>query len=90
MKLKIEKKKQFEIENSKDVALWESIPCTCEKNNVMKSHPIQTCEHCRCQIAWDSVPQKAWSVKDHEGKDITINKIKLVRGKHEDIIGWEF
>ena len=89
MKLKIEKKKEFEIENSKDVALWESIPCICEKNNVMKSHPIQTCEHCRCQIAWDSVPQKAWSVKDHEGKNHIINKIKLVRGKNEDIIAWE-
>lgn len=90
MKLKTEKKIPFEIENSKDVALWESIPCICEKNNVMKSHPIQTCEACRCKIAWDSVPQKSWIIKDEKGNDRTINKIKLVRGKHEDIIGWEF
>ena len=90
MKLKIEKKKSFEIENSKKIALWESIPCICQKDNVMKSHPIQTCEACRCKINWDSVPQKAWSVKDEKGNDRTINKIKLVRGKYEDIIGWEF
>ena len=89
MKLKIEKKIPFEIENSMEVALWESIPCICKKDDVMKSHPIQTCEACRCRTAWNSVPQKAWSVKDHKGKDHIINKIKLVRGKHEDVIAWE-
>tara|TARA_R110002051_G_scaffold291179_1_gene355049 strand:+ start:263 stop:538 length:276 start_codon:yes stop_codon:yes gene_type:complete len=90
MKLKTEKKKQFEIENSKDVALWESIPCICQKDNVMKSHPIQTCESCKCKIAWDSVPQKSFIVKDEKGKDKTINKIKLIRGKFEDVIAWSF
>jgi hypothetical protein len=88
MKLKIEKKKQFEIINTMKKALWESIPCICKKNDIMKTHPIQTCEACRCRTAWDSVPQKSWTVKDSKGKDITINKITLVRGKNEDVVGW--
>jgi len=90
MKLKQEKKQEFEIENSMKKALWESIPCICKKDDVMKSHPIQTCESCRCQIAWDSVPQKSFIVKDEKGKDKTINKIKLIRGKFEDVIAWSF
>ena len=84
------KKEKFQIENSKKIALWESIPCICNKDDVMKSHPIQNCEACRCQITWNSVPQQSFIVKDEKGNDKTINKIKLVRGKNEDIIGWEF
>jgi hypothetical protein len=56
----------------------------------MKSHPMQSCEACRCKICWDSVPQKSFIVKDEKGKDKIINEIKLVRGKNEDVIGWEF
>tara|TARA_R110000787_G_scaffold172079_1_gene284756 strand:- start:1616 stop:1900 length:285 start_codon:yes stop_codon:yes gene_type:complete len=89
-KEKENKKIQFKINNSIKQALWESIPCICEKNNVMKSHPMQSCEACRCKICWDSVPQKSFIVKDEKGKDKIINEIKLVRGKNEDVIGWEF
>jgi len=91
MELKKKKKiQEFQIINSMKKALWESIPCKCQKDDVMKSHPIQNCEACRCRICWNSVPQKSFIVKDEKGKDKTINKIKLVRGKHEDIIGWSF
>jgi hypothetical protein len=76
------------IENSKKKALWEKIPCTCKKGIVMEEHPIKQCEFCRCEIAWNSVPKKSFTIKDSKGKEHTVNKIKLVRGKFEDVIGW--
>ena len=76
--------KEFKIINSMKKALWESIPCTCKKEDIMKSHPIETCEFCRCEIAWESVPQESFKLGDKQ-----INSITLVRGKHQDIIGWE-
>ena len=81
---------KFKINNSREKALWESIPCSCKKGVVMEEHPIKPCEFCRCEIAWKSVPQKQFTVKDDDGKDKTINQIKLVRGKFEDVIGWEY
>jgi|TARA_R110000823_G_C15728230_1_gene479450 hypothetical protein len=81
---------KFKINNSKDLALWQKIPCTCNKGSVIKEHPIQPCEFCRCEIAWKSVPQRSFIVKDQKGKDKTINEISLKRGKHEDIQGWSW
>ena len=85
LKLKKEKK-QFQIINSmkKNTALWESIPCICKKDDIMQSHPIKTCEFCRCEIAWQSVPKESFKLGDKQ-----INSITLVRGRHQDIMGWE-
>ena len=79
---------KFKINNSKSKALWESIPCICNKGTVMEEHPIKPCEFCRCEIAWKSVPQKEFTVKDQKGKDRIIDQITLVRGKFDDVIGW--
>tara|TARA_R110002051_G_scaffold14442_2_gene46752 strand:+ start:326 stop:583 length:258 start_codon:yes stop_codon:yes gene_type:complete len=81
---------KLKINNTRLKALWESIPCICHKESIIESHPIINCEFCRCEIAWNSVPQKSWIVKDHKGKDKTIKEITLKRGKNEDVIGWEF
>ena len=77
MKLKSEKKIKFEIINSMEKALWESIPCSCKKGI------LPVCEYHRCKIAWESVPRESFTKR---GKQI--NKITLVRGSHEDIQGW--
>tara|TARA_R110000751_G_scaffold144028_1_gene247658 strand:+ start:63 stop:338 length:276 start_codon:yes stop_codon:yes gene_type:complete len=80
------KTKEFKINNlKKKIALWESLTCTCKKDDVMQSHPFKKCEFCRCKIAWDSVPRE--SFKDN-GK--TINEITLVRGSFEDVIAWKW
>jgi hypothetical protein len=81
---------KFKINNSKNKALWESIPCTCNKGVVMEEHPMKPCEFCRCEIAWKSVPQKEFTIKDRKGKNVSINEINLIRGKHEDVIGWQY
>ena len=88
MKLKSEKKIKFEIINSMEKALWESIPCSCKKDLVMKMEKVYkgilpVCEYHRCKIAWESVPKESFTKR---GKQI--NKITLVRGSHEDIQGW--
>jgi hypothetical protein len=87
-KKKKEKTQEFEIINTMKKAFWESIPCICNKDDMIKSYPMKNCEACRCKICWDSVPKESFIVKDEKGKNKTINKIELVRGKHEDIIGW--
>jgi len=80
----------FKIDNSMDQALWEKIPCICNKGIVMEEHPIKPCEFCRCEIAWKSVPKKEFKIIDYKGKEKTINKISLVRGKLDDVIGWGY
>ena len=77
------KTKEFKINNLKKIALWESLTCTCKKDDVMQSHPVKKCEFCRCQICWDSVPRESFN---DNGR--TVNEITLVRGSLEDIIGW--
>ena len=89
----------MKINNSLDIALWEKIPCHCKKDDIEKSYPISECVHCKSQDCWDSVPQKDFTIKeydyDEEGNvtgnhDKVINEITLVRGKFEDVIGWNF
>ena len=89
----------MKINNSLDVALWEKIPCHCQKDNIEQCYPLMKCEHCRCQQCWDSVPKEDFTVNDdlldEDGAVIqertkTVSKIKLVRGSIEDVIGWTF
>jgi hypothetical protein len=84
----------MQINNSLKVARWEKIQCTCNHDSVETEYPIHKCLHCKCQEAWDSVPQKNYKVNIFDKKGTktgtkTINEITLVRGHDlEDIIGW--
>ncbi len=89
----------MKINNSLDEARWEKIPCHCNKDDIEKCYPLMKCEHCRCQECWDSVPQEDFEVQEliikddkptGETKTRTVSEITLVRGRYEDVIGWEF
>ena len=74
--------------------------CTCNKGNVMESHPVKTCLHCKYQICQDSMPRESFKVNqevmDKNGKPTgkliqkEIKEITIVRGSHDDILGWNF
>lgn len=79
-------------------AKYESIPCQCGKE-VMDSYPIKECLSCKFRECWLSVPKKDFQVNDDQfdknGKLVkkqtrTIKEITLVRGKLDDVIGWNF
>ena len=89
----------MEIEGLIEKALWEDIPCCCIKDDIVHSFPLIECQHCRCQKCWDSVPQEDFTVnddlKDEDGTVIeertkVVNKITLVRGSIEDVVGWSW
>ncbi len=90
----------MKINNSLDVALWEKIPCHCNKDDIEKCYPLMKCEHCRCQECYDSVPQEDFEVQEsiiEDGKPTgetttrTVSEITLVRGHNlQDVIGWQF
>ncbi len=52
----------MKINNSKDVALWENIPCSCNHDSVMTEFPVKNCIHCKCMQAWESVPQEDFKI----------------------------
>jgi len=89
----------MKINNSLDVARWESLDCKCGKE-VIDSFPIKDCLHCSFDQRWKSVPQKDFTIKEPEmkndkptGKTITreIKKITLHRGdRYQDVIGWSY
>ena len=89
----------MKINNSLDVARWESIPCGCGKE-IMDSYPIKECLHCCFDERWQSVPQKDFKVKEAEmkndkptGKTITkeVKEITLIRGhRFQDVIAWSW
>tara|TARA_R110000803_G_scaffold104756_1_gene172956 strand:- start:281 stop:541 length:261 start_codon:yes stop_codon:yes gene_type:complete len=84
----------MKINNSLDVARWESIPCFCGKE-VIDSFPIKECLHCKFDQCWKSVPKKDFKINDFNDKGIktgvrTIKEITLVRGdKYQDVIAWQ-
>ena len=83
----------MKINNSLDVALWEKIPCKCDHNSIEKCYPVSECVHCKCEEAWESVPQKNFTINEFDEEGIIIgekeiNEITLVRGKIEDVVGW--
>ena len=84
----------MKINNSLDKARWEDLQCKCNHDDIEQCYPISKCEHCRCQEAWDSVPQEDFEVNnfDDEGKIIgtkTVKEIALYRGHDlQDVIGW--
>ena len=89
----------LKINNTLDIARWESIPCLCEKGLVLESFPIKDCLHCKFEQCWLSVPTKEFEVKEPVIKNAkiishTTRKIKeitIVRGKkYEDVMGWQY
>lgn len=80
--------------------LWKKMPCTCNKGNVMESHPIsRNCKHCCYKQAEDSMPRESFKVNepiiDKDGKQTGvivkhIKEITIKRGSHDDIVGWSF
>ncbi|MDB9875908.1 hypothetical protein OAC76_06855 [Amylibacter sp.] len=90
----------MKINNSLDVARWEKLTCSCNHDSVETEYPIHKCEHCKCKEAWDSVPQKDFSVieNDYDNDDNIIGdherlvkEITLIRGNNlQDVIGWTF
>ena len=79
-------------------ALWENIPCCCIKGDITHSYPLTKCDSCKFTEAWNSVPQKDFTVNDDKHKDgklikkqsKTVKEITLVRGSFEDVIGWNY
>mgnify|MGYP003646544968 FL=1 len=87
----------MKINNSLDVAKWESIPCCCTKGDITHSYPLTKCDHCKFSECWQSVPKKDFKVNDDiidkNGKVTkkqtkTVKEITLVRGSVEDVVGW--
>ena len=93
---------KLKINNLKDddKIIWKKMHCTCNKEDVMQSHPIKVCLHCKYEICEASLPRESFKVKnnilDKHGKltnEIITREIKeitIVRGLHDDIIGWSF
>jgi hypothetical protein len=87
------------INNSLDVARWESIPCKCGKD-VMDSFPIKECLHCCFDERFQSIPKEDFKINadeyDKNGKltkkqNKMIKEVTLIRGsRYQDVIGWTF
>ena len=86
----------MKINNSLDVARWEKLECVCNMDKETECYPFVKCMHCKCEEAWNSVPQKDFTINefDDEGNKTgtkTVNEITLVRGHDlQDVIGWSF
>lgn len=48
------------------------------------------CLHCKYKKAEDSIPKEEFTIKNISGSTVTIKEIKLVYGRHDDIIGWSY
>ena len=81
-----------------DKILWKKIPCTCNKDDLIQSHPVKICLHCKYEICENSMPRNSFKVLDQDydikgnpkGKprEREIKEITIVRGSHDDIVGW--
>jgi len=48
------------------------------------------CLHCKYTEREDSIPKDKFTVKEFGGGTKTISQIEIVRGRHDDCIGWKF
>ena len=92
---------KLKINNLKDDSkiLWKKMKCTCNKGVVMEEHPIKICLHCKYTICEKSLPRESYKINKNvldkngnpTGKLIQkeVTEISIVRGSHDDIIGWE-
>ena len=98
--MKTEKKKEFKIKFQINGLInnpnYESLSCTCIKDDIMKSHPLKKCLSCYCKIAIDSMPRKPFDViiTDKKGKQQTKTITEITIDRTNDgfqmIRGWSF
>jgi|TARA_R110000823_G_C15846681_1_gene491735 hypothetical protein len=94
MKLKIHNLKD------NDKIMWKKIKCCCITGDQEHSYPFTKCLHCKYQQAENSLPKESFKVNQsvldkngkHTGKTIEkeIKEITIVRGSHDDVIGWKW
>ena len=92
MKLKINNLKD------NDKILWKRMSCTCKKGIVMEEYPVKLCLHCKYQQCEDSMPRDSFKVKQpviENGKiknhiEKIVKEITIIRGSHDDIVGWTY
>lgn len=80
-------KAKFIIEGLKDdnKIFWKNhIPCIC--NGI---HDLRNCKRCKYEKQENSIPRETFEVIQ-DGKKVQVEKIKIVRGKDEDVIGWSW
>jgi len=70
----------MEIINLKSDHEWQHLPC--QKN--------ESCFHCKCKKQYDSIPKNDFIIKDEDGNNTTISKIKINYGNKDEVIGWSF
>jgi len=65
----------------------ECLTCDCKGK-------LDKCLHCKYTEAENSIPKESFNItvydKNNKQKILTINKIKIVIGRHDDVIGWSF
>ena len=93
---------KLKINNLKDdnKIIWKKMKCTCNKEDVMESHPVKICLHCKYEIAENSMPRNSFNVLDNvidkngeptgKTKLREVKEITIVRGSHDEIQGWTF
>jgi hypothetical protein len=69
------------------------------KKSIPHDNKSIECIHCKYQKAEDSIPRKEFKINipiiNKLGKEIgvsvkTVKEVTIVRGSHDDIIGWKF
>ena len=93
---------KLKINNLKDddKIIWKKMTCTCKKGVVMEEHPVKICLHCKYQMCEDSMPRESFKVNDpilDKNGNATgkvnvreIKEISIIRGLHDEIVGWTF
>lgn len=92
---KLVKTKKLKINGLINKPRWKNIKCSCIKNDIEHSYPLEDCKHCKFQECEDSIPRNCFKINeyDNKGKKTVreVQEITIVRGKtNEDIIGWTF
>ncbi|MEO1943685.1 MAG: hypothetical protein ABGY11_05245 [Candidatus Thioglobus sp.] len=79
----------MKINGLKDKPIWHEIKCIC-KHDLEHKFPFVDCTFCKYKQSEDSLPKEDFYTEDKKGKQHLISEITIVRGKHDDIIGWTF
>lgn len=48
------------------------------------------CLHCKYTEREKSIPNKEFKIKNIKGADVTVKKITIMYGRHDDVVGWTF
>ena len=60
------------------------------KKLIVHNSDAVDCLHCKYTEREKSIPNKEFKIKNRKGVDVPINKITLVYGRHDDVVGWSF